>query len=197
VGAIGVVVGEGGKPASLPGQHGRPGGDTIVKLLSEAGEVQREIRVKGGPGGRSAASYLPEGVEELSAEDFNNGFRITTLMVADAAKLEGGTLSIERGGWTFLELAKIPSDFIFNVIITIRGEDLTSRNKGLFLSIDDPNGLEVSCIAITLGADGPVGRGLHSVVQIGAQLDFGGTWNIRIRSGGRMLAVYPIEVIPG
>jgi hypothetical protein len=58
----------------------------------------KSIRASGGSAGKSGTSDLPVGVAELSREDINDGFRVTTLMAVNSAELRQGLVFV-LGGW--------------------------------------------------------------------------------------------------
>ncbi len=91
---IRATVGKGGSPVNLPGAHAESGEDSLLEFVTDDGLVLKTIRAAAGLSGRSASSYLPDGVLEISPEDLQAGFRITTLMVARGAEFSSGSFFI-------------------------------------------------------------------------------------------------------
>lgn len=190
------AVGQGGFRPRLPGQHGQDGEGSRMRVVSHDGTVLKSFSLAGGTGGRSGESYLPAGVPELLPEDIDGGFRITTLMVVNAAELREGSLFILGGGWTELPFANLPAEAVWRVACTARWKDLeTVGPKGLYLSLINPEGREVSCLALTIPAEMIAGGSANFCISIGANFDKVGTWTLLVHSGGFSLSYYNVKVV--
>ncbi|MCH9807213.1 MAG: hypothetical protein K0U74_05735 [Alphaproteobacteria bacterium] len=192
---IEVEIGKGGVGASMPGQHGISGDDTVLRFLKHDGTVLRTVRAKGGIGAASAGSTLPEGTVELSLTDINDGFRIQSLMAVNGAENRDGLLYVLGGDWTNLKFPMLPTDAQFTVVVSARWRTLNGQSsRGIFLTLTNPLGQEVSCANLIIPSDG-----LHTchgqwIHPIGAKFDVEGLWTVTIRSGQFMLATTDIHV---
>jgi hypothetical protein len=195
-GRIEYKVAKGAAGAHLPGQHGMRGEDSVIQFRGKNGVILKEIRVAGGVPARAASSYLPEGVEEISADDIENGFRITSLMVAGSVEIRDGGLSISSGGWSRCTVPQIPSDAIFNVACVANWDAFDgAAPRGIFLSLLHPNGHEVACQAVHIPTDG-LQDGIRCwATQLGAVVDADGIWTVQARSGGFLLSRLAVRVV--
>jgi hypothetical protein len=189
---IEVVVGQGGKPSSLPGHPATDGEDTVLNFISKDATILRTIRAKGG---KSGSARLPDDVGELSPADLNGGFRITALMPVNAYDFRDGLFYILGGLWTKFLLPQIPREAIWQIVWAAEWETLeASTARGLFLSLINPIGKETSCQAITIPRDSINLGSTRWMGPIGALLDIEGRWRLRLHSGGFLLAQIAIEV---
>jgi hypothetical protein len=189
------VVGKGGLGSSLPGQHGNDGEDTVMNFLAADGTVLKTLRASGGSGARSPTSYLPDGVAELSPQDVDNGFRITTLMAVNAAEFREDLLFVLGGGWDRFPVPHLPLDAVWLVICTAKWRELEGPvPRGVFLSLFHPSGREVSCQTLIIAADA-IHPGRHWICPIGATFDAEGAWTLRVHSGGFLLAEIDVRVM--
>jgi hypothetical protein len=156
--------------------------------------LKRTIRVKGGAGAR--AGDLPDGATEISESDLVSGFQISALFPADAAELRDGLLFILGGGWTKYRVPKLPQETVWQVICTAnRNAQLnSSAARWLQLCVLDPQGVEVSRIALELPEHALSSTNFHWLVPIGAQLNATGLWTIRVQSGGFLLSQIGVNV---
>lgn len=183
-----VEVGEGGKPGSLPGQHGRPGSASRiiapdVTVLAVAGERGRATR--------STASYLPDDVQELTAADVKAGFKVVACAPCNNMEIRDGLIHAEGLGWEYFNVPALPVEAVWIVACSLQ-LPAVHRRIGFYITMSDPSGHEVACQAITI----PVGNisTWHFKVPIGALLDAAGTWRLLAHSGGYVLADYAVEV---
>ena len=93
-----IEIGEPGKGATLPGQHGIDGGDVVIKLKSPDGTLKRTIRAKAGAAAK--AGRLPDDVAAISSADIADGFQVSTLLLVNAAEIRDGLAYILGGGWS-------------------------------------------------------------------------------------------------
>jgi hypothetical protein len=181
-----IRIGDGGHAAVLPGQHSFPGGETIMQ--DPNGNVI--AHVCGGRRVRSASSYLPDGVRELTRDDVLEGVKMTLLAPTNRAEIRDGLLYLEGGGWDFLEVPMLPNDSIWNIAWTIQGNSY-SEELGIYIGLLNPAGEEMACQAISVPANL---RTVHFVTSIGARLDTPGLWRIIAYSGHYILAEYTVDV---
>jgi len=193
---IEVEVGKGGQGARLPGQHSSSGEDSIVRFIAKGGTVLKTLRASGGSSARSSTSRLPDDVAELTANDINNGFRITTLMAVDAAEVRDGLLFILGGGWKRFLIPQLPCDVAWTVACTASGQPFDETIPlAMYLSLIHPDGHETSCQTLILPAQNRQEGVYHWIRQIGASFDAEGVWSLRVHSGGFLLGQIDIEVL--
>lgn len=191
-----VVVGQGAQGAHLPGQHGKDGEDTVMECLAADGTVLKTIRACGGSGGRSGSSYLPDDVAELTHEDIDGGFRLTTLMPVNAADCRDGLLFVLGGNWEQFDVPHIPIDAVWLVVCTARWRNLEGKAaRGMFLSLIDPAGHETSCQTLIIPAEAPQHGSRHWIQKIGATFDKEGAWKLRVHSGEFLLSEVDVRVL--
>lgn len=189
------VVGKGGVPSTLPGQHAPKAEDSIVRFVAKDGTVLKEVRASGGAGGMSAAAYLADGVPELSMDDITAGFRITTLMPVNSIQLQGGLIFVLGGGWVKFPIPRFPSPVTWPVLCVARWNALEpSAARGLYLSLIHPDGHEVAKQTLTLSAGDARLDNYTWIRLIGADVDVAGPWTLRVHSGGFFLADYSVDV---
>lgn len=190
------VVGKGGEAPRLPGQHGVDGEDTIVNFLAADGTVLKSIRASSGRGAKSGGSYLPEGVTEISPEDLNSGFQITTLMAVNSAEIRDGLLYVLGGDWERYYLLQVPTDAVWSVVCAARWNVLEKNGaRGIFLSMIDPAGREVACQNFVIPEEAVKNVSWRGAQNIGAVLNLEGNWVLQIHSGGFLLAEIRIHVL--
>ena len=190
-----VKVGAGGKGSTLPGQHGKPGDETVTNFVKQDGTVVQSVRADSGIGGRSAASYLPRGIAEVSRKDVNDGFNISALMPVNAAEIRENLLYIIGGSWEHFFVPLTPFDAIWIVIVTARWQVNYAGPKGVFLSLLDPLGKETSCVALHIPVETTFEKIRNWVCQIGATFDTEGEWTLRLHSDNILLSEYSVRVI--
>jgi hypothetical protein len=191
-----VTVGQAASGSHLAGQHGASGGDSIMKFVARDGTVLKTIRARGGLGGASGASSLPDEVAELSADDIDQGaFCITTLMPANALDVRDNLAFILGGNWATYPVPTLPFDALWRVMCTARWRSLEGTTpRGLFLSLINPSGQEASCQALTVPTESLQGRFCSWISTIGATLNTEGEWSLRLHSGGYLLAHFDVQV---
>jgi hypothetical protein len=193
---IQAIVGQKGSGSSVPGQHGTNGEDTVLNFLARDGAILKTIRARGGSGGKSGTSYLPDGVVELSPDDINDGFRITTLMTVNAGKFRDGLLFVLGGDWVQFPVPHIPFDAMWSVICGARWRSLTNSGpQGIFLSLIHPAGHETSCETLIIPAEATPHGWQRWIQTIGATLDTEGAWTLRVHSGGFLPAEVNVRVL--
>ena len=182
------TVGKGGRH----GAHSAHGEDTVVKFVTKDGTVLKTIRAQGG---RSGSSYLPDGVAELSADDIKSGFRITTLMAANAAEFRDGLVFVLGGDWDYFAVPHLPFEATWLLVCTARWHTLAEHaGRGLFLSLIHPAGHEVSRVTLIIPAKATQDVSHRWLRTIGATFDTEGAWSVRLHSGGLVLAEIDIRV---
>lgn len=191
---IEVVIGEGGKGTSLPGQHGADGAQSALTARSKDGEILGVVRARGGFGGRSGAASLPDGVSEVAPSDLENGFRITTLMPVNSAEFHDGLLFLLGGEWRYFPVPGIPHQAVWAVACTAVWDTLEDAPRGITLALIDPSGREAACQSLVVSADA-FSLGLISwVAQLGATFDAVGPWKLQVCAGATVLAERDVEV---
>jgi hypothetical protein len=189
-----IEIGKGGKLPTLPGQHGGGGGDTTLRIRGADGNLERTIRVKGGTGGK--AGTLPEGAMQISEDDLANGFQISTLLLANAMDFREGLLFIIGGGWNKFQVSTLPCDAVWHVVCTASWKSLEpSASRWLQLCVLDPQGTEVSRIAIEIRTEQMAEQSVHWIRSIGAPIDSVGVWTVHVESGGFVLCQIPVKVM--
>lgn len=188
-----IEIGEGGKASRLPGQHGADGGDTVVVVRAADGQIKRTIRVAGGKGAKSGA--LPEDWSAISLEDIRNGFRISSLFTANSIDFRDGLLFILGGGWGSCFFPSFPFDAIWQVACVANWHHLAPGPiRGMQLCLSNPEGTEVSCLALHIPEDAGKELSYIWVNSIGALFDREGLWKISVRSGGFLLSEMEVYV---
>lgn len=189
-----VVIGEVGKAARLPGQHGEAGGDTTVVLKSADGSIKRIIRVEGGAEGNSGK--LPDDWVTISEADLLSGFHVSPPIPVNAAQISGDLLFALGAGWSKYAVPVLPVDMIWQVIVIAAwSKDLKpATTRGLNLRLSDPAGAEVSRIALSLVPDNEMQRSRFWCANIGASFDQSGLWRLSIHSGALLLSEFSVSV---
>lgn len=187
-------VGFGGVGASLAGQHGKEGEASVVNFVGSDGTVLKSIRAEPGTAGRSAASYLPDGVGKLTRKDVDQGFRITTLLPVNSAEIRDNLLYVLGGGWEHFVVPSIPFDAIWCAVVTARWQGKFAEPRGFFLSLIDPQGKETSCVALHVPLEAIPAKIGNWVCPIGATFDAEGIWTLTLHSGDILLSEYPVRV---
>lgn len=181
-----VSVGEGGRAATLPGQHGQSAGDSVVTIKSSDGAVKRILRARGGAGGKSGD--LPEDWATISENDLHNGFQVSPPITANSVELRDGLLFMLGGGWSKW-VASLPTNVVWPITCIASWRELQPRiTHGLHLCLSDANGNEVSRVAFSLTANDPNMRSCIWTLPIGASLDREGLWQLRVHSGQFVLS---------
>jgi len=181
-----VEIGKGGLAATLPGQHGFSGGDT--RLLDESGKVISQV--SGGRRVRSASSYLPEGVRELTHEDVLTGINMPILVPANKVESREGLIYLQGGGWDFFPVQRGYNDLVWNIVAIIQRNAL-SEQTGFYIGLCNPAGKEMACQAMVIP---PHLRTVHFTVSIGAKFDTPGIWKVIAYSGEYVLADFTVDV---
>ncbi|MEO8115207.1 MAG: glycine-rich domain-containing protein [Phenylobacterium sp.] len=188
-----VEIGDGGKGASLPGEHGQDGGDTVVSFRSADGTLKRTIRVKGGAGAK--AGELPNGVTAITQADLVGGFQISTLLLVDALDFRDGVIFMLGGGWSSYNVPEFPLNAVWRAVCTATWNAIdTSKARALQLSLVDPQGVETSRVATELSPAALQGLNFHWWPAIAAPLHCEGRWTVRVESGQFLLSQIWVEV---
>jgi hypothetical protein len=188
-----VEIGEGGEPASLPGEHARDGGDSVILHRSADGSLRQIIRVKSGAG--ASAGRLADGVAQITQDDLAGGFQISTLMIANAIEAQNGLLYILGGGWSHFTAPTLPFEPIFPVLCTAAWGRLDrSAVRGLNLCLVGPDGTETSRVALELPIEALNETNYSWLTRIGARLTDEGQWTISVQSGDFLLSQIELRV---
>lgn len=191
---IQVDIGQGGKGASLPGQHASDGEDTVLRVLSSDGLLKQVVRAKGGAGAKSGK--LDPHMTAITQADLDNGFSISSLFLANAVDIRDGVLSVLGAGWCNYNTALLPCDVIWNVVCTATWKKhMPSKSIGLQLCVLDPEGKETSRLALELPPPTLANSNWHWVSPIGTTLDSAGIWTVRIQSGEFLLSQIEVNVL--
>lgn len=188
-----VTVDAGGKPGRLPGQHGTPGGDTVLIHETSDGAVKRVYRARGGAAPKSGT--FPDDWIPISEDDLIDGFQVSTLIIANGVELRDGLLFVLGGGWTTYTVASLPLDAAWPIICRATWTRLSpGHTRGLHLCLSAPDGEEVSRLALDLPE--PVGAEDSQtwIRVIGAPLDREGIWRVSVQSGEYLLSAINISV---
>jgi hypothetical protein len=179
------VVGKGGK-ARCDGE------DSVVNFVTEDGRVLKTIRASGGRGG---GAVLPDGVVEVSPEDIQDHFRVTTIMIVNAAEIRDGLFFLLGADWERYTARDLPSEVTWTIVCTARWAPREwSAPRGLSLSLLGPDGQGAFRQTLVIPADaGPKG-GFRWAIQIRATLHIAGIWTVRLHSGKFLLANTDISV---
>jgi hypothetical protein len=188
-----IEIGNGAKGGALPGQHGQDGAASAFRVRSSDGTLKQNIQATGGAGGK--AGDLPDDATEISQTDLAGGFRISTLMLINTVETREGLLFILGGGWEGYKIQQLPHDAIWPVICIASWKVLdTAAPKWLQLCVLDPQGIEVTRIALALPLDALSLTSWCWVVPIGAPLNSEGLWAVRVQSGEFLLSQIEVRV---
>lgn len=188
-----VEIGEAGSAPHLPGQHGAPGGDTVITITAADGTVKRVIRARGGEGAKAGA--LPEDWQVISNEDLSNGFQISTLILANAIESRDGLFFVLGAGWSEFFAPILPFDAIWPVLCVATWRSLSLGSiRGVQICLSDPSGIEVSRVAFSIPAEACNGTRFAWQGPIGAPLGKVGTWRISAHSGNLLLSEISVAV---
>ncbi len=188
-----IEIGEAGRSTSQPGQHAVPGGDTVLRHRTTAGDLIREYRVKGGKG--SKAGRLPDDWTTINAADIEGGFQVSTLMPFNSCDFFQGRLHILGGAWETFYVPQIPCEAAWPIVCIVGWEKLEPNGtRGLQICITNPNGKEVSRIAIGLPQTALSGLSYIWPVMIGTTFDCEGLWGLQVQSGEYLLSRIVIRV---
>lgn len=176
-----------------PGQHPLPGGDTVIRHKTAAGELIREYRVKGGSSPRSGR--IPDDWATITPADLNGGFQVSTLMPVRSWDFHMGRLHILGGAWAGFEVPQLPCEEVWWVICVAGWEELEPNvTRGLQMCITNPDGEEVSRVALGLPSAALTGFNFIWPTAIGATFDREGLWSLHVQSGQYLLSRLVIRV---
>jgi len=186
-------VGDGGKPGRLPGQHPTRGSDTVVAVKSAGGAIKHVVRAQGGAAAMSGT--LPTDWLPISQADISDGFQISSLFAANSVEFHDGLVFVLGGGWLKFIAPTLPFDGIWQVVCVATWPKLSAgHTRGLQLCLSDPNGEEVSRIALEIPATAADEIGWTWVRGLGAPLNQEGPWRVSIKSGEFLLSEIYIAV---
>lgn len=188
-----IEIGEGGKSTRQPGQHPSPGGDTVLRHRTAAGELIREYRVAGGKSAKSGR--LPDDWATITAADLEGGFQVSTLMPFTTCDFYQGRLHILGGAWEAFNVPQVPYDAAWPIICIVGWEKLEPGHmRGLQICLTNPSGEEVSRIAVGLPQAALSGLSYIWPVMIGATFDCEGFWGLHVQSGKYLLSRILIRI---
>ena len=179
-------VGAGGAAARLPGQHSFSGSDTIITVKSADGRIKRVIRSRGGAGAKSGE--LPDGWNPISRTDLDGGFQISTLLTANALEVRNNLVFILGGGWSRFLVPVLPWEAVWPILCVATWTQLSpTHDRAIQLCLSNPDGQEVSRLALQLPASAIEGNSFSWAPMIGAPLDREGAWRMSVQSGEFLL----------
>ncbi|MGB8840499.1 MAG: hypothetical protein WCC64_05475, partial [Aliidongia sp.] len=145
---IEAIVGKGG-------ERGFHGEDTVLNFVTEDGRVLKTIRAVGGTSG---GSTFPDGVHDITLEDIQYNFRVTTIMTANAIEVREGLFFLLGADWDSYTVPRLPFDAVWPVVYALRWTARQwSEPRGFFLSLLHPNGREVARQTLVI----PMESGMH------------------------------------
>jgi len=190
-----IIIGDGGKSGSLPGQHGKDGTNTELIFRRFDGGILKKIIAKGGSSGRSGNSYLPQGVREVDDAEGLQNFRITTLMTANSVEINNGLLYVLGGGWRRYYVKEFPCDAVWLVICAATWDGFRDKSpRGFYVSLHNPHGEEKSCVTALVAEDVVGLKNAFWAITIGSTFDIQGEWSLIIRTENNMLSTLEIFV---
>ena len=188
-----VTVGAGGKPGRLPGQHGTPGGDTVLIHESSDGAVKQVYRARGGAAPQSGA--FPDDWIPVSEADLIDGFQISTLLIANSVELRERLLYVLGGGWSTFTVTSLPLDATWPVICRATWTRLTpGHTRGLHLCLSAPDRQEVSRLALELPESAGAEDSWTWIRVLAAPLNREGMWRVSVQSAEFLLSAVTISV---
>lgn len=189
-----VVIGKGGEPGMLPGQHPSAGDSTKLIAIAEDGTTIGEISIDGGAAAEPPG--LPDGVREITSGDIEGEFRITTIMPGDIITEYGGRLCILGGSARSILMPELPIEAVLTILYIARWKKLEDQQSvGFFVSLDRPDGTEVARHSVMVPAEAVSDGYRQWIIQLGAAFDTEGAWILRAYSGDFLLAKYEIEIV--
>lgn len=190
-----ISVGSPGVASTLFGQKGDDGGDTVINFVTADGVILESISTGTAKGGFPGESKLPPNFVELSGDEIRLGFRITTLLPANAIDIRENLAFVLGGGWARYDMVSIPIDAYWTFLVSACWpEAALSGKKGLFLSILRPDGHETSRVAILCDASDSQHRQFIWASSIGVKLDIEGYWTVRVHASEQVLSEIKVLV---
>ncbi|WP_156444776.1 glycine-rich domain-containing protein [Burkholderia seminalis] len=192
---IEVTLGKGGEGAQFPGQHGSKGEDSVINFLSSDGHILRSIRAMGGKAGRAGIA-LPPNSREVTVEDIERGFAVSTLLTSEVLHHRDGVANLLSAGWGHYVLDAVPSHLGWMIfcVISMGNVDRT-KPIVLFATVSDPEGVEQfrGVLPNSIGDTSVSATVLHGIpIQLTATKT--GIYMLRVLSGRFELARLPIDV---
>lgn len=190
---IEIEVGAGGNAAQFPGQHGSDGSDSLLVHKSADGEVKRVLRAAGGKG--ATVGQLPSDWQTITKDDLENGFQISTLLLASAIEVRDGLAYILGGGWSKFTVPTLPFQTSWGCLLIANWIELERSNtRGLQIHLANPSGIEVSCTPLELPSTTEKLDSFKWLVNLPVYLDQQGRWRITATSGELCLAEIACDV---
>lgn len=188
-----IEVGKGGRGAHLPGQHAESGGGTSLTIRSSDGTIREVLSADGGDGALSGR--LPDDWLTISPSDVDGGFHVSTLLTANAFELRDGLLFALGAGWTALNVPILPVETVWPVACIATWKNLIGGHcRGLQLCLVNPEGAEVSRLALHLPSPDGTENSQTWIQQLGAPLDREGRYRIQLKSGQYLFQEIEIKV---
>lgn len=189
--------GEGGR------MGGGGGGGGIINIvgLTPAG-YRDKIELSGkdatGPGGGGGGGgALRFSGRPAIADDVQNGLRVSSIFMANAAEIRNSLLFVLGGGWERLEVPSVPHR-VSMVLVCVFEKGTVAPNTMLAISvvIEDPSGRTVNRDEFDLSTDETVHPVARTPVRRTLSFDAAeaGLWSFRVRSGNIDLADLKIEI---
>ncbi|MFP8835702.1 HNH endonuclease signature motif containing protein [Hydrogenophaga sp. XSHU_21] len=185
-GTLSIEVGQGGLPATLPGQHSFPGGSSRIfdKQNTAIGP-----HASGGRRTRSASSYLPDGIREVTPTDVASGLKMPLLVPTQHVELPNGLLTLQGAAWDSAVILPPSKELVWNVVAVVQG--VRTEDIGLYLGLFSPDGMEMACQAVVI----PSAHRTYIVWRpLGAKFDIPGNWMLVAYSGDYVLAQFAVEI---
>ena len=179
-------VGEGGKTGSV-------GEDTIVNFVTKDGKVLKSIVAKAGRPGVSPKTKA-EG-RDVTEDDLNKGFAISSILLAENAQLRDGLLYLLSAGWENYEFATIPFEANWPLALTIYTGDVDQHTIFAFaVTVADPKGFQVYEEEFSISRNPSAVSRPSLLIPLRFTGSVAGVWIIRVVSGRFVLASLPIEI---
>jgi hypothetical protein len=174
------------------GANGGHGEDTVVKFVTEDGRVLKSLHASGGKAG---GAKLPGDIIEITPEDIENKFRLTTLMVANSVEIRDGLFFLLGADWVNFTVPHLPFDAVWPVVCALRWNACQwIEPRGMFLSLIRPDGREVTRQALVIPMESAAGGCFRWVHSVNTNLDMEGIWCLQCHSGPYLLAQLEIPV---
>lgn len=177
------------------GENGGTGEDSIVNLVSQDGSVLNSLLAVGGQPGEAAK---PARIgRSVRPDDVQNGFGISSIMLAECAQIRHGLLYLLGGGWEYFEFQTCPFTADWPLVLVVSmGQVGLGDPIELFAVVDDPKGFQTQKVPFVVNVSASTSQvfRLIFVIPLHYTGSVSGIWSISIVSGESTLAVLPIEV---
>ncbi|AGT09682.1 hypothetical protein [Paracoccus aminophilus] len=177
-GSFQIVVGRGSR---LPGEFGQP---TYIERLGEGEKVYLfgDLAL----GGMSGDSYFTDDVMAVQAEHLDSGFSVNCLALHDGAEIDRGLPTVNRIGWSWIDIRNFPFDLVVNAIALFSFKEQFEKQVGIFVSLVHDN-FEKARIAVEVPQPEGSSLSVFCSFSIGAQVQGPGTWRLVAHSDGILL----------